>query len=59
MEKTVERPITVKQHKTDMMDTEYGVISYEEWCKKEVGRIPNTIYKEHKDKCWVSHAGKE
>ena len=51
---------TIRKPKDDKLNTEYGFISFEEWCQKEAKRIGHGAeYKEKGKRCWVQGRKKE
>jgi hypothetical protein len=46
--------MTVKGSKKSVIKSEYGEISYKEWCQREATRIGNGhVYEEKGNLCWV------
>ena len=58
MEKVKE--ITVRKEKVSTLNSEYGLITYESWCRKEAARIKNGArYAEKGKLCWVERVLQE
>jgi hypothetical protein len=52
------KTFTFKDRKDEMITSEYGVISYSDWCKKEVERLRKAgsfrSYYESNGYCWIN-----
>ena len=50
--------LTVWCKKGNVIDTEYGIIDYEEWCERECKRIKGGAYiVNKKDQCCIKRKG--
>ena len=47
--------LTIACHKDSLLDSEYGLVTYENWCLREVQRVdnPDRVYRENGNYCWV------
>ena len=46
--------LTVRKKRDSLVNSEYGIIRYDDWCNKEVKRIGRgCTYEETKTHCWV------